>query len=298
MSNIASSSESYFLYRPGVEVPRSVTRVRVHYSVKILPNDLFAGCYELKDLVLPSGLLVIGDRALYYCRSLERIDLPIALVQIGARAFSACASLKAVSLLDRIRTIGYAAFSDCSSLEDINLPASLTEINERAFLRCGLLRKVKLCGGILTIKEGAFDGCRSMGHLKTLMRGLVVTSTGRDCSFLFVMDGLMGPPKNCAQVAIFSECFNSMRAAEISEAEIDVTEILGLRLGWDDKRKLLGEFLAPHELRHKVEVTTFLELGLWKAKLDESDVLESRSRQDLRVKCGADIIVRNVVPFI
>eukprot|EP00984_Skeletonema_dohrnii_P028610 scaffold18662_cov101-Skeletonema_dohrnii-CCMP3373.AAC.3 len=63
---------------------------------------------------------------------------------------------------------------------------------------------------------------------------------------------------------------------------------------------------------------TLLELALWKAKLDgnqeekprgrlphETEVKESQdkidtdsSRQELRVKCGAAIIINNVLPFL
>ena len=60
------------------------------------------------------------------------------------------------------------------------------------------------------------------------------------------------------------------------------------------------------------ELTTLLELALWKANLDknmEEDSLEEvkakkakidieASRKEARVTCGADIVIKNVLPFL
>jgi len=46
-----------------------------------------------------------------------------------------------------------------------------------------------------------------------------------------------------------------------------------------------------------VEATTILELALWKAKVDEFDDLNARTREEYRVTCGAGIIIRNVILF-
>jgi hypothetical protein len=61
------------------------------------------------------------------------------------------------------------------------------------------------------------------------------------------------------------------------------------------------------------EATTILELTLWKAKLrqkkEEEDSLDTTkakkakidvesARQERRVTCGADIIIKNVLPFL
>lgn len=60
------------------------------------------------------------------------------------------------------------------------------------------------------------------------------------------------------------------------------------------------------------EFTVLLELALWKAKLDEKVEVESRdiqktkkakidedaARQELRVTSGANIVIKNVLPFL
>ena len=87
-------------------------------------------------------------------------------------------------------------------------------------------------------------------------------------------------------------------AADMSEAQLLITEILGLREGWGAQRERLRAFLAPYELRHKEKATTLLELGLWKAKMEESDNVNPEAREGCRVNCGAAIIVPNVLPFL
>ena len=44
------------------------------------------------------------------------------------------------------------------------------------------------------------------------------------------------------------------------------------------------------------EVTTILELALWKARMDEYDDLNAR--EEYRVTCGAGIIIPNVLSFL
>ena len=60
------------------------------------------------------------------------------------------------------------------------------------------------------------------------------------------------------------------------------------------------------------EASTLLELALWKAKLDEREdthcqeratkkanvELEDDTRLESRVTCGADTVIKNVLPFL
>merc|ERR1712160_191760 len=103
---------------------------------------------------------------------------------------------------------------------------------------------------------------------------------------------------NRARVVITSECFNSIDAEGISQLEITATGILGLFSVWGEKHERLRELLAPYELRHKKEVTTILELGLWKAQIDQLDGLNLETREQCRLACGAGVVIGNVLPFL
>ena len=65
------------------------------------------------------------------------------------------------------------------------------------------------------------------------------------------------------------------------------------------------------ELPKLKEVTTILELAMWKVRMHENDLQDtmnhqlkklktdkSSSRQQCRVTCGADVIISNVLPYI
>lgn len=337
-----AAGQRFFLYAPGVKVPRNVTRVRVQSSVKVVPNDVFAHCRLMKEVVLPEGLLEIGAWAFDCCVSLERVDLPSTIRKIGRSAFLCCtslrgidlpegfvalgpqafgeccylervglpstlafvgdaaffdcASLTAVRLADGIRAIGLAAFHNCRALEDIALPATLVAIGANAFGHCDALRRVAVRGGIQRIEAGAF-ACGSLDRVAIRPRALVVTDNGGQHHFHVATDGTL-PRADAARVVIAAECFGSLHPEEMGVVQAAVAGILELRVGWDDQRAQLRDLLAPYELRHKKEVTTILELALWKAEVREWDSSNPSVRETSRVNCGADSIIPNVLPFL
>ena len=158
---------------------------------------------------------------------------------------------------------------------------------------------VKLCGGIKTFREQTFSGCSSFAHLVTPSNALVITNTGGNHNFYYVADGII-PQTNFEQAVIHSECFNSMPSTEMSEVELAITGILGRFFGldWNHKRERICELLAPYELQHKKEVTTILELALWKAKMAEFEGLDPGIREGCRVRCGAGVIIPGVLSFL
>ena len=60
----------------------------------------------LKQMVLPEGLLGIGDRAFYTCSRLASINLPDSLLSIGEEAFSRCALLYELTLPAGLVSVG------------------------------------------------------------------------------------------------------------------------------------------------------------------------------------------------
>jgi len=85
--------EGVFLYTKGVSVPRNVTRVCIHHSVKHIPLNAFSGCTALVEVELHDGLRSIGEGAFNECSSLLRIIIPPSVSDILYRAFSGCTAL-------------------------------------------------------------------------------------------------------------------------------------------------------------------------------------------------------------
>ena len=64
------------------------------------------------------------------------------------------------------------------------------------------------------------------------------------------------------------------------------------------KRARLYDLLNVYNDRRKKEVTTLLELGLWKAEMRRSSGTAPWTRATCRVICNADVIIPTVVPFL
>ena len=95
-----------------------------------------------KEIIVPNGILHIGDHAFYECSSLTSIRLPEGIKSIGTWTFYGCSSLTSIQLPDGIKSIGNYAFYVCSSLKSIELPASVTSISKNAFPEdCEVIRK-------------------------------------------------------------------------------------------------------------------------------------------------------------
>ena len=92
----------------------------------------------------------------------------------------------------------------------------------------------------------------------------------------------------------------------MSEFQLQITDTLGpvhlhneswVDEAWATKLQMLLALVALHELRHKKEVATLLELGFWKLKIMEEG-LNPDIREDCRVRCGAGVIIGSVLSFL
>jgi len=354
-SRHAAGDAPFFPYAPGVKVPRDVRRVRVRGSVTVIPNDAFAHCRLLKQIVfpdglreigawafdccvslervdfpstlrkigrsaflcctslreveLPAGLAVLGPQAFGECCYLERVGLPATLAAVGDAAFFDCASLASARLPDGIRAVGHAAFHNCRALEDVALPATVSAVGGNAFGQCAALRRVALRGGIQRIEAGAFPPCAAapLERVATPSRALVVVADEEEEEegrrhFHWATGGTLPRAAlqrdDAALVVIAAECFSSLHPEEKGDVQAAVAGVLDLEMGWDEQRARLRDVLAPYEMRHKEEITTILELGLWKAEMGGVDRADLCVRETCRVNCGADGIIPYVLPFL
>ena len=121
-----------------------LTAIDIPGTVKVLRNDTFSGCYNLKKVTLHQGLQSIGD----YCfgmgtdgcthyGKLESIVIPKTVTNIGAYAFS-FTNLKSVEISGNISKIKAGTFRECRYLKSIVLPEKITAIGDYAFYASGL----------------------------------------------------------------------------------------------------------------------------------------------------------------
>ena len=115
-------------------------------TLKVLGDDAFSGCKELKRVTFGEGsrLEEIGSRC-FSGSGVEEITIPGGVTVICERAFSECKALRKVSFqegskLERIEKMCFAE----SSLEEIEVPRTLRAINAYAFENCEHLKAISV----------------------------------------------------------------------------------------------------------------------------------------------------------
>ena len=135
------------------------------YAVKKISDRAFQNCTGITSVVIPDGVMIIGEFVFSGCTSLAEIVIPDSVTGIGEWAFSGCTSLAEITIPDSVTSIGGYAFSDCTSLTEIVIPDSVTSIGVFAFSGCTSLSKVDLPKTLTTIEAGTFRDCTSLKEI-------------------------------------------------------------------------------------------------------------------------------------
>lgn len=156
------------------------------------PDNVSTSGGALEYIWLPDGIVSIGARAFYGCKSLKLIVLPNTLATIGDDSFSGCSSLRRASA-DRdtdvtpqaLTSIGRSAFNNCVALVTAPLEGSLKEVGAFAFRGCISLTAANFGGNVETVGESAFSECTGLRYvtLSSKMES-IATSTFFSCSSL------------------------------------------------------------------------------------------------------------------
>eukprot|EP00984_Skeletonema_dohrnii_P017301 scaffold7856_cov72-Skeletonema_dohrnii-CCMP3373.AAC.5 len=310
-----------FIYMGGEQVvPEDVTHVRIDKSVEVIEDNAFNGCWDLEQVDTHDGIRKVGMSAFHKCVSLRSIVLRSA-VEIDDMAFLGCENLTDVKFGDKLETIGKWAFDECTSLVHLKLPFIIT-VKSGAFKYCKALTSIELSVRLETIELNAFYGCERLRHIAIpLKRDLFLFDPRRhkytqfgDCDLLTTVD-LVGGTHNKTLSSLHMESWRTEMIEEINRINQVLPNIDRQRKTAAIKEWMvsvidkMGHYKAEHH-RYVKEAVTLLELALWKAKLDEKDEngaagrskkvkLDAESaRKEKRVTCGADTVIRNVLPFL
>ena len=101
----------------------------IHADTKIVADRAFANCDRLVSVVIPDGVISVGNDMFYHCDSLSSVVIPDSVINIGDMAFSDCASLTNVVIPNSVTSIGERAFYLCRSLSTIEFEGTITEWN-------------------------------------------------------------------------------------------------------------------------------------------------------------------------
>ncbi len=199
-----------------------------------------------------------------------------------------------------VRTIESWAFGDCEQLTDVELP-DVDGIEQYAFIRCPRLQRI-----VIPLKDNMFP-------LDTFQRYTQFNA----CENLTTVDlvGVEGIHKTISSLLL--ESWRNEMNQEIDRINQDLPNTPAdektdtIRLWIESVISRMKRYKTEHKTLLKEDMTQ-LELAVWKAKLDEREEDNSNlkmpakkakidvesMRMERRITSGADIIIRNVLPFL
>ena len=148
------------------------------------PQDLFAGCTELKSVtgffegdILDSGCFYgcsslvtlptlkvsqMWDYTFADCKSLSHIHLSDGLKSLGSGIFENCTSLTDLYIPDTVESIGSGIFNGCTSLKSVHIPKNISIFPSETFQNCHELQKIFVPDALNKIGDRAFYGCEKL----------------------------------------------------------------------------------------------------------------------------------------
>lgn len=125
----------------------------------------FKDCKNLKSVILPKFLMVIGLEVFRKCEKLTSITIPHGVTRIGCSAFCECTSLESIDIPDTVNHIGLLAFDGCIALSSIKIPSATYLISQYAFSKCLALTSVTIPENVEYVGAGAFAHCSNLKNI-------------------------------------------------------------------------------------------------------------------------------------
>ena len=295
-----------------LRAPQHITRARIDESVEEIEGRAFFECENLVHVETHNRIRKIGEFAFFGCKSLPRIAIK-SVVEICGAGFYECKKLQFVEFGDKLETIGNRAFFGCP-IEHLKLP-SVVLIDGHAFGNCRRLIDVEFSDKLERISSLAFIRCWCLQRIAIpLKRGfLSFDDLFYSCDQLTRVDLVGGVHQTAASLHM-----ESWRTEMVSEIN-SINQLLPDTDSWMQTRAIkdwmdsvmnkMEHYKAEHYIYLK-EAATLLELALWKAKLAEREdsceesepkkvkIDADDARKESRVTCGADTVIKNVLPFL
>ena len=309
-----------FVYRGGAPQHVNVTHVFIDKSVDEIDDYAFWNCKQLLQVDTHDGIRKVGKNAFRENKSLGRINLK-STVEIDMYAFYNCVNLADVELGDKLEIIGGSAFG-WTSLTHVKLPSTIT-IGSCAFFRCESMVDIEFSERLEKIGASAFHGCKRLQRIAIpLKRDLFEYDNDEDegyyqfnnCVQLTTVDLVGGIHKTAA--SLHMDSWRTEMTAEINRINQVLPNTPTIRKTdeieqWMESVSDKMDHYKSEHCRYVKEGITLLELALWKAKLlgeKEEDATETKpkkakvdgegARKERRITCGADIVIKNVLPFL
>ena len=124
--------------------------------------------YNVKKIIVESGITSIGSGAFCSLDQAEILELPEGIVSIGDYAFDSCEKIKSIILPNSLVEIGEDAFDYCDSLTCIYIPKNVRVIGDGAFKHGLLLANIEVAEENMNYKSQ--DGVLFNKSMTTLIQ--------------------------------------------------------------------------------------------------------------------------------
>lgn len=103
-------------------VPKTIKTIEIKGSCQKIPNSFFSDLKGDIKIIIDEGVLAIGNHT-FYKSDIKEIVIPSSVLEIGEGAFFECEQLRKVDMQNsRVKELKECTFMGCYSLEEIRLP--------------------------------------------------------------------------------------------------------------------------------------------------------------------------------
>lgn len=139
-----------------------ITEIVLPDTINYIPEQAFAGCETLENIVIPSSVESLGTGAFRDCYKLKTADIRCHISEWhGRELFVGCISLEEVRLPQGIREIPMSMFMN-TGVGSFDIPDSVTKIDMQAFAHCYKLTTITIPASVQEIDDTAFIGCTKL----------------------------------------------------------------------------------------------------------------------------------------
>ncbi|MCH5164723.1 MAG: leucine-rich repeat domain-containing protein [Clostridiales bacterium] len=250
---------------------------------------------NLEEIILPEGLLEIGEFAFWGCQKLKGITIPSTVTKIGKGAFNACPELTEVIIPDTVtnlntdsmfanstkltrvvigngaKSIGDYCFNGCTALSEVVLGSNVTSIGSYAFFQCSSLTSISIPDSVTSIGGAAFRYCSKLATLNLGADSLLVSmgqSAFQDCTSLISVKlpanfETLGDNAFASCSGITSFTFNNKLETIGSVALMNCSNIESITIPSSVKTIGAGAFFGLGKITSLVVPDTVEELGIY-----------------------------------
>ncbi len=321
----ADGADDVFVYLGGEqEVPREITHAIIDPSVNIVRRGAFSNCRQLVSVIFHDGVEIIEEFAFCRCESLSGKIKLLGVREIEDYGFRNVA-LSDVEFGDRLETIGIEAFQHCNSLRSIK-SLSVRTVEVGAFGNCRQLTDVEFGNNLETIGCGSFLNCSNLQRIAIPLKDDLFSPDPLEqqyytqfhcCENLRTVNIVGAEGINNTISSLLMKSWRDEMNEEIGRINRELPSTRrfdkadAIRLWISSVIDRMNHYKSEHNRLLK-EHMTLLELAIWKIKLDERDdnsavkiqatkrakIDEESTREEKRITSGADIIIKNVLPFL